>query len=408
MLIPASRAALLRHVRTGLFAGLALLVLPAQAETTNQRVTDIYTLGATKVMPSLDMQYKYDDNIFESEQNKTSSLITVLKPGLAMSVDNGISEAALMYSAENASYQDSPEDDYTDQRMGLGFHHAFRRWAILDLGVGYDQLHEARGEAYSQGNATALLEPDKYKVISSNAMFRLGTRKSRGMFEYKVAGTSLRYTTREDLTAGRNYNYLNGRLTYHFNISSKTSLLAETRYGLYDYVSESSVVSRDSNEQHHYLGLSWEYSKLSSGAIKVGQQTKNFNDTSLTGDSGLSWEVSMLWKPTQLTTIKMVSSGKNQESVGVGTHVLSRSGFISIRNSLTRLIAIDLRANATHNTYRPNDRAEALGAFSMKLIFSPQSWVHLEMGGEHSQRRSDQVGLDYRRNIISIGLRISV
>ena len=404
--VPAKRTMTWRMMLACLLTGLLVCARPAFSE--DEGVVSIVSVGPAKLLPSLNIQYRYDDNIFSQDDPTTSSAVSIIKPGLAFTISNGISEFALLYSAEQGEYESSPEDNYLEQRAAVGIHHAFRRWAILDLGAGLNQLHEARGEAYSQGSATALLEPDRFEVGDANAMLRLGTRRSRGMFEYQLAATQLRYVSRTDQTAGRNYDYSNGRITYHFNLSAKTSLLAETRYGLYDYISETSSNSRDSIEQHHYLGVSWEFSELTSGAIKVGQQSKVFNDSTLGQDNSASWEVTMLWTPTPLTTLKMVSAGKNQESVGVGTHVSSRGGYLSLRHSLTRRMAIDMRTNATQNIYKPNDRVEYLGVVSMKTIFSPTEWLSFELGAEHSQRRSDQVGLDYRRNIINMGLKIGI
>ncbi|MDH5300180.1 MAG: outer membrane beta-barrel protein [Gammaproteobacteria bacterium] len=367
----------------------------------------VYTMGAVTILPSVGLEYRHDDNIFSANQGQKASDVGVANSSIAAKISNDISEGALLYSVEKGTYQSSPEDDYLDQRAGLGFHHAFRRWAIIDLALGQDQLHEARGQGYSQGKADLLPAPDLYVTDTANFLFRLGTRRSQGMFESQLAGTSLRYTTREAQTAGRNNDYISGRLTYHFNLSSKTSLLAETRYGQYDYINETSLIRRDSSEQHYYLGLSWELSSLSRGSIRVGQQKKIFVDQALMADSSNSWEMKLFWKPTPLASIKFGTSAKNQESVGMGSHVYSEAGFFAIKNSLTKRLGMDMSTQITKNSYRPSGRNELLGAVAAKVIYSSNRWIHLDFGIDHEQRRSDQAMMNYRRSIVSMGIRIS-
>jgi hypothetical protein len=315
---------------------------------------DAAKVQTTRVLPSFAAQSQYDDNIYAEETNEQGSFIRLLQPALQFSFDNGLSQAFANYRGELASYEASPDDDYFDQRIGLGGRHAFRRWAQLGVGLNADRLHEARGTGLTQGLATSLNTPDEYELNKLSLVFDLGTRRSQGKFEVELNSTTKRYSTRPTATAERNRNKQHLRLAYHINLSAKTSILAETHYRVIDYVSEAAVASsRDSVEQNHVLGISLDITELSKGSAKFGQQTKAFSDDARTDGKIASWEFSLDWKATPITRIQLSSQGTQEESVGEGGYINRRSVYFMLRNATTRQVNTEMSFNIAKNTYMP-------------------------------------------------------
>lgn len=384
------------------------LLIGAMAPVMAQRGHNL-SYGAISLMPMVDMQYLQDDNIFAADTNQIASPIQVISPRVLLSFETGVNRSALNYIGKHATYVESPTDDYLDHYLTFNMHHQFLRHFSTYVGGGFEDLHEDRGSAYSQGTALTLSEPDRYRNMRAKNEWHLGTRESTAKLELAADYLALRYTTRPGATGVRNRNDAHGRIAYHYNLSTKTSFLIEAHYRNIDYVQESAgTASRDSVEMRYLFGVSWEHSVVTEGFIKLGNQQKTFKAASRDGTSGASWEIGVDWSPSRLTTIKLSSAGKTEESVGIGEFIDSKSLSLGVDNHTTELLTLSMTGDARLNDYQPGSAKDATGTLNIRAEYQLFRWLSTGVSATHSQRRSNQAGMDFIRNVYMVHIKLGI
>ena len=102
-------------------------------------------VGPMKLIPTVGIQQKYDDNIFRQATNEVSSAVTVFKPQLQLLAEQDANAVALTYFGDYGRYASSSDDNYADHTLSLDARLEANDQNRLALSASLAKLHYARG-----------------------------------------------------------------------------------------------------------------------------------------------------------------------------------------------------------------------------------------------------------------------
>ncbi|MDH5218737.1 MAG: outer membrane beta-barrel protein, partial [Gammaproteobacteria bacterium] len=281
--------------------------------------------GKVRFTPTLNLGFKYDDNIHLQEDTRKSSMVSELRSQMKVTVDNQINLTSIGYSGQYSIYHSSASDSRLDHMFFGKVHHEVLRNLTFDIGGAYQIAHEQRGAFYTVGPESSLLKPDGFRVKQFNGLFVLGTGESKGRLELSGNQKYLDFVSRKNVTANRNYESRSGGVTFIRNISPKTAVTLTGSYGTIDYISETpGIEGRSSVDQRYLLGARWEVSRLSIGEAKLGLRRKTFISDVRANANGFDWSLAMNWTPLRMLEFNIQSRGSFDESTGLSDYVDSK------------------------------------------------------------------------------------
>ena len=364
-------------------------------------------VGSFNLIPTLNAQLRQNDNIFATETDAKSSMISILSPMLLLGTDNKVNRYQISYKADLGTYHDSADDNYFDQAAGVDIHQEFSRYFLLHASGSFNTGHEERGTGYSRGAAGLLSEPDRFQSANAEALLSYGNTRSSGQLEFAADVDAQTYTTRRSVTRYRDRLSSHGRGTFYYNLSAKTSFLLEANLLDVNYNTDLAD-SLDSMEQRYYTGASWDVGSLTEGVVKLGWQIKDFSDSDREDFSGFGWEAGVNWTPVANTKINLSTSSRTVETTSFGNYIDNKAVAGSLSYDINTLTTLGISGNAMINDYKPSPAKDAEGDVTIQVDYSIRRWLTAGVGYTYAERRSNQAGYDFKRNIMLLNLEASL
>ena len=209
---------LIRSMVTAL--GMGSVVMASQAE----------------IIPSVEVQQKYTDNVYKQSSDERHSWITTIQPGVAMQMQQGANDYELGANTEAGYYTVDSANDYVDWtgygKAGLEFNSRNR----LDLRAAQSHLHDDAGEGRFEGtgflNAIGEDHLDEYDQTDFDTKYTFGAKEAKGRLVLRHIYMDKDYNTNEGLINGTDYldrvdnEY---RATAYWRVKPKTSMLFQVR-----------------------------------------------------------------------------------------------------------------------------------------------------------------------------------
>lgn len=124
------------------------------------------------------------------------------------------------------------------------------------------------------------------------AVLSTGSPEAQGRLEFDL-GRKESDNNRSPAISDVVFNSVAGRI--FVRLGSRSLALAEVSQSTVDYRSDLSV--DDSTERRYYLGYTWDATAATTGIVKIGRMTKDFDAAGREGYSGASWEAALRWTP---------------------------------------------------------------------------------------------------------------
>ncbi len=365
----------------------------------------VIKVGGIGVVPTVDVAESYDSNIFYSETDEKSALVTVIAPKVKAGMEVGANKYSVTADAAIGRYSSSSADNYVDSSIGMDIHQSFTRKAVLDVNASRNNYHEARGAGYSKGIASLLAEPDKYHINRLGAKFSYGSRDAIGRIVFGLSSSTRIYDTRRAFTKLRDNNNIGGTVTFYYHVMPKTSLLFELSNREIKYDNNPTY---DSTEQRALVGVSWDISALTTGTAKAGLLEKNFDEASRKDFSGFSWELGARWTPLSYSVVDVVSKGRTEETNGSGDYIDSKSILTRWTHFWNEKVNTALDLNFTKNQYKPTSRVENYYSLGVQVTYNMRRWLNVGAGYTRSSNSSTAAGFDFDKNVFSLSLQASL
>lgn len=386
-----------------------VLALASGPVLTDEKTFDF---GPFKVAPSAQVQFKHDDNIFRSSDDEQDSSIIVIKPRVEATVTNGASNYMLYGEAENGTYNDSSDDNYTDFAIGGEAHVEFNRRNTLDVKVAFLDEHEDRGTGYSQGaQVQGIDKPDEYEDTLVDARYTFGGAASKGRLELAAKVLDKNFTNNKPDSDLRDRSEKSLGATFFWQVMPKTSILVEGRQREIDYdvdLNNPELNTLDSDETDLFLGVKWIATARTTGTVKFGTGERDFDDSLAEDFDESRWEATIDWRPRPQTLVKFGTQRSGEETRGSGTFVDRKEYQVVWANQWTNRIRSEASAYIAEDAYDGTDRDDDISLYRLGIVYTQRPWLSWELSVTADERDSNAADLDYDRNVVQLGINFNM
>jgi polysaccharide biosynthesis protein VpsM len=378
------------------------------------------------IHPFLTITEYYTDNAFSTNKDKKSDFITVLSPGIWLTVPVELEKISTVdtstLSPGGLSLSRYPPDAFkryqaylsyvanielhSRDSAGLNFvgHQAegllqynFRGGLSLELLDQFEFSHDDFGTGISSR------ELDKYKtnLLSFIATYRLSERFN---LRAGYANNIVRYDDDTFEFRDRDDNVFSGYIFYKFK--PKTSLFVQYEFIDIQYKKDTVLNSKE----YHYLGgIQWDMTAKSSGTIKAGYGFKDFNESDAEDSKDFIMELQLSHRFTPKTAMTLTASRTtNETNISTTDYILSTTIGVGYVQMLTSKLTADIQLAYTNDIYRHDltydERTDQLNdkyyTASFSLRHKIKRWLETSVGYLFSKRDSNFSDFDYTTNSI--------
>lgn len=341
--------------------------------------------------PFLGFGAAYDDNIFQSRNNKKSSSLLVTSPGFKLDARRPASVFQLSYQGQIGHYTASDPDDYIDHNARAQLDMAFSARTFLRLGYDFTRSHDPRG---STDRPISNL-PDKYKAYTPNAMIAFGAPGAQGRVEAYASETKKWYQNNRETTAASDRTTTEYGGAFYWRVMPKTYVLAEVRQTEIDYKVRSPV---SGEEQRYYGGVSWEATAATTGTLKAGQLKRKF-DGPIPSASASSWEGIISWAPRTYSSFDFYTSRQTSESTGLGNFILSEVYGVSWNHAWSSVLSSGVNARFQKDDYQGFNRNDETKSLGLRVGYRFRRWLTLGAEWNFTQRDSSIPAFEFDKNL---------
>jgi hypothetical protein len=392
------------------------LLLPPTAEAQDEKIQ----FGNLRIIPSLELQGVYDDNIYlatgtnSETELKESDFITHLLPELNLNYELPERGAlSFAYEGDLAYYSGNSGNNWQTHKTTLGLHYLAPVGLVGDISFGYTDAEDPYGniENYKLGLKTERTHTDLSASIGYDFanIFKIALFYSRYIQNYALA---------RDYT--QDYDADQWGLGFQRRMLPKTWGFFRYQYGGRDYVTHPAgtgvTEANDSDFNWHtiYVGLTWDIGAKLNGELNLGYQWKAYqNEIDRDGniyDDKNTWvsstQVSFQATPTTAFALGITKALRQSgsetseyfEDTGVGINVQK---LISTKFILTAGMVYSINS---YNMPLDNPRDDNNFKLTAGLDYKIMNWLTAGLGYEYQKKDSNYEEYSYTDNRFTISL----
>ena len=325
-------------------------------------------MGAFVFKPTMSVGNEYNTNIFKQDKqvDEVDSYIAHFKPGFTLASDWSRHLLSLSLDTDITEFSNQADaNNYEDIRVDLTGRLDVLRDSYLDAGFQYNFLHEDRGSPDQLGGSEPTVYHQKLIDLAYYHKFNRFSIKPAvqfSHFDYKDTSTTAISGDLKQSTRSR-WEYAPS-LRVGYEIQPEYDAFAEFRWREVSYdtgvVSGSSTnaFQRNSSGYNALAGMEFDLTDLLTGDISVGYLYRDYVDARLPSISGVNGFVSLLWRPTALTSVTLAFSRDINETTQIGVSgVVMSSPSINIEHEVMRNVILAAGGKYSNNEYNGFDPA---------------------------------------------------
>ncbi len=359
------------------------------------------SLLGTTILPTIGIDFGYDDNLTLSNSQQIDSTFTVISPGLRVEIPGNRSFLAVSYEGELGAYHDSSLDDFDDHKFRAEYRYDPTARTGIDMYAEYRKAHDQRGTGARQGDQGLIdLEPDEYDAFGFGGRWAYGAVGAQGRIELEAGKVDLEYQNNREFTRFRDREDLFWGGTFYWRIAPKTSALVQYQWADIDYDS----IGLDSEETRYLVGVTWEATAKTSGTVKFGRLDKDFDDPAREDYNGATWEAEISWSPKTYSVFTLAASRETDETDGFGDFVLREDVTLAWRHNWSDRFRTVVDIGIGDDDHRSNIRKDDLFFWGLAARWQFNRYFQLGAGVKYFERDSVQQEFDFDRYLYLISL----
>lgn len=351
----------------------------------------------------------YNSNFYLSEDNAKSSFGFVLTPNVLLQRKGPKLTFEVGAGLEAAQFTnvDVGPDNYLDGAINgkLDWAALTRHHLFLDYTTRYG--HDPFGSFRTENGTPVDQGLDKWLQSSVNGMYRFGAPGALINLETRVGWIGRQYQTNRTASQYLDFQSWEVGETAFFNVSSKTSLLAEVYYSDTSYDNNpTGFESRDYQTTHYRVGMHWIATGTTSGDIRIGKMHREFDDPQQKSTDQLDWNATVSWAPLVYSVFTVQTGVQSQQSyLAQVQFIQNRFGLIDWTHQFSNYFRTRVIYSHVNSAFSGSARVDKIDTFGLEgnYIFSKR-WMGVA-GASFSRRDSNQVGLDYNDTAAYLGVR---
>jgi len=373
-------------------------------------------MGFIDLTPILSVKEAYDSNLYRKANNEEESWVQALMLGMNAVAHDGPHEYSLNYNGEAGFFENSSADNYIDNAATLDGKWEANSRHRFELTGGYRQDHDRRGTEYFQGDQAQLIdEPARFHESMFDGRYSYGADQARGRLDLEVKGTDKTYTNFRELTEQNDFSKVYGTATFLWRLAGELRGLLEATQGEIDYrkdpVEQTGILdTRDSNFASYFTGVTWDLAGKTTGTLKIGRASKDFDDADRKDFSGASWTGEVSWNPRSYSTFTVFTGRRAEESYGRGDYRDVTNWGITWTHKWSDRIASGLYYEQSDEKYKadPQHRDDTFHRYRFSLDYVLRRWATIGMFYTRDQRTSNLAQFDYPRDYTGLILQASL
>jgi len=385
-----------------------------KGEKDTERMVDSYKpkgldWGSFLFFPKLELDEKYNSNVFAEENNTNSDFVSIVRPQFTLKSQFPVHYLQVDGRVEYYKYWKYHDDDHIDTSLDVfGRYDLQRNWEITIRNNLISQMEDRGSDDAVNGK-----KPTRMRGFSS----KLGTkyqegdvilassvqveRRTYGDVETSL-GTTINNSDRDnwalEYTARAGYEFIR-------NYAAVAQITYNTRD--YDQAVDDLGYRRSSDGYTAEMGIAVDVSQLIRGDFLVGYMKQDYRDANLRDPSGLSMRASFTWTPSKMTIIVPTVERKVYDTTlaNVGGRVRT-AGNVMIRHEWARNVLLTGFAGVAYDEYVGLDRSATTYDINGRVTYSltPELYVGGEVG--YRNRDSELAGASFDQ--YTVGLRLGL
>jgi hypothetical protein len=372
-----------------------LSILTAQ---TPDRGAPIRTESGMFIYPAVFSGFGNNDNLLGTSTDIKSASFFQLSPSLVAEMKHRGDRYTAQVNIDSMRYSGSSGDNYNNYQALIAGDHYFSARSRMGWQIGQISTADPRGS----NDRPILSEPDRWHAPLMQGRFIYGAKEAAGRIEADVNYQAKKYVNHRDFTAVADLDTTGVAGRFFYRVGSRSLVLVEARNTDFNYVSS---LAKDSNtERRFYVGYTWEATAATTGIVKVGRMTKDFEQAGRAGFSGGSWDATLRWLPQTYSSIDFVSSRSTADPTGVGNYLLNTDHSLTWSHKWTKSLTSRVSGGLTKSDYAGTTRTDDISRTSLTVDYDVLRWVSMGIDLAHTNNKSTDVASEFKRNVIMFTL----
>lgn len=350
-----------------------------------------------------------DDNILRTEDQEISDTSLKLSTHLEYLTRYKSQDFQVYYKGNYFKYADHNKFNYEDHHFNINTTVDYS--SHLSSLISFDFHSNVEDPNYKNYSSLLTNSFNKYDKKTFKTQAYYGKKNSIGQIILRY-----KYDTRDFTNNAQSYrnNQQNEyAAAFYYRIAPKTRILIEGKYQNYNYTNKKEINGFDFDESsvsHSYLtGIEWHSDANFQGAIKIGYQTKEYDNNLLKEYSDFSYSLKGKWKPYRYTSIEIQASKLPLDSTQIDVNGYDRDSIylkvnheISPRTQISAYYQQD--KDELSSIEDDSDRTDKRYNLSTDIQHELLKWVDISFKYKHQTVNSDNYYREFDANVFEFSL----
>lgn len=351
----------------------------------------------------------YIDNFLYVNDNAQGTPYYTLSSALAF--DRKSQYTAFTLNANVASYffDNFSNDNHREFNIAPEYQFKFSQNQRIYVSASWRNNYSYRGTGLSLGQAEQLAQGDKQQNVAATMGYEYGTVASQGRLNLDVGYQESQFTTRRAVTSRLDADLLNLHANFDYLLSGKTFLAFDLNYKKTEFPF---AVINNHESISGLVGVKWHTTVISELNFLIGYQNLRFMDAASEDDKAFRWRFDYIWRPSEFTTLQLVSTRKFDESYRIGnSYRLAQSHQIDLSYAFSETINIFTSIGVNKENFisqqqqkDPQKESYLLATLALNYKFSER--VSAAVNYRYSTLSVDFEHLGFVRNQVGISLEL--
>lgn len=354
------------------------------------------------ITPTVKLSERWDSNFRAVEVGAENTFVTTLAPAVNFNKKGNKGELNVDLGATSDTFHSSLVDNNVDYSATAGLSLQLDSRNRLKLDAGFVHTEETASLVQN-------LQNDINEKTNVGLLYGFGAETARGQFELGARASQLRFqndlvVAGKRLNSEREYDDLGFTATLYAALAPKTKALLEARHTTYEYVSNTGL---DSTNTAVLVGVKWDATAKTSGAIRVGNETKEFDAAALGDRDNAMWEANITWNPLSYSTFVLSTGSKLDEGNNGAALIETRSNSLDWTHQWLERLSSKASLSLMNQDYLGaggGNRSDEITNAGVGLTYSMRRWLDVGVGYKYSQNDSNAATYSFDRDMISLSL----